>query len=56
MIISMITLLLCDVIQEEVKYAGKDYLCVKIRQGPEGYKTFFMLNSIEHKIYQAHKC
>ena len=23
---------------------------------PLGYKTFFMLNSAEHKIYPAHKC
>ena len=23
---------------------------------PRGYKTFFMLNSVEHKIYLAHKC
>ena len=22
----------------------------------QGYKTFFMLNSAEHKIYPAHKC
>ena len=22
----------------------------------QGYKTFFMLNSTEHKIYRAHKC
>ena len=21
-----------------------------------GYKTFFMLNSVEHKIFPAHKC
>ena len=21
-----------------------------------GYKTFFMLNSIEHEIFPAHKC
>ena len=21
-----------------------------------GYKTFFMLNSVEHEIYPAHKC
>ena len=27
---------------------------LKIR--PQGYKTFFMLNSTEHKIYHAHKC
>ena len=23
---------------------------------PRGYKTFFMLNSVEHKIFPAHKC
>ena len=23
---------------------------------PRGYKTFFMLNSIEHEIFSAHKC
>ena len=23
---------------------------------PQGYKTFFMLNSAEYEIYQAHKC
>ena len=23
--------------------------------GPRGYKTFFMLNSVEHKILNAHK-
>ena len=23
---------------------------------PQGYKTFFMLNSIEHEIFPAHKC
>ena len=23
---------------------------------PQGYKTFFMLNSTEHEIYPAHKC
>ena len=23
---------------------------------PRGYKTFFMLNSIEHEIFPAHKC
>ena len=23
---------------------------------PRGYKTFFILNSAEHKIYSAHKC
>ena len=23
---------------------------------PQGYKTFFMHNSAEHKIYLAHKC
>ena len=23
---------------------------------PRGYKTFFMLNSIEHEIFPAHRC
>ena len=23
---------------------------------PEGYKTFFMLNSAEHENFPAHKC
>ena len=23
---------------------------------PQGYKTFFILNSAEHEIYPAHKC
>ena len=23
---------------------------------PQGYKTFFMLNSTEHEIFAAHKC
>ena len=23
---------------------------------PRGYKTFYMLNSIEHEIFHAHKC
>ena len=23
---------------------------------PEGFKTFFIINSTEHEIYQAHKC
>ena len=23
---------------------------------PQGYKTYLMLNSIEHEIYPAHKC
>ena len=23
---------------------------------PQGYETFFMLNSVEHKIFPAHKC
>ena len=26
------------------------------RSWPQGYKTFFMLNSGEHEIYPAHKC
>ena len=27
-----------------------------IEAWPQGYKTFFMLNSTEHEIYPAHKC
>ena len=23
---------------------------------PRGYKTFFMLNSVEHEIFPAHEC
>ena len=23
---------------------------------PQGYKTFFMLNSVVHEIFPAHKC
>ena len=26
------------------------------RARARGYKTFFMLNSIEHEIFPAHKC
>ena len=48
----------------------KTYICVKsqtiarqerrelqhLKTKPQGYKTFFVLNSTEHKIYPAHKC
>ena len=27
----------------------------KAKSSPQGYKTFFMLNSVEHKIFPAHK-
>ena len=33
--------------------ATKNY---STRSGPPGYKTSFMLNSAEHKIYHAYKC
>ena len=30
--------------------------CTKYETRPQGYKTFFMLNSAEHEIYPANKC
>ena len=36
-----------DDVTEEI-FGGKTW--------PRGYKTFFVLNSDEHKIYPAHKC
>ena len=30
------------------------YFEMKVR--PRGYKTFFMLNSVEHEIFLTHKC
>ena len=27
-----------------------------MKPGPQGYKTFSMLNTAEHEIYPAHKC
>ena len=37
-----------------------DFLCLKENPftltRPRGYKTFFMLNSVEHEIFPAHKC
>ena len=30
--------------------------CVPMEVWPQGYKTFFMLNSTEHEIFPAHKC
>ena len=36
---------------------GKELLDIKSTvPGPQGFKTFFMLNSAEHEIYPAHKC
>ena len=29
------------------------FLC---KSRPRGYKTFFMLNSVKHELYSAHKC
>ena len=29
--------------------------CVPAKIRPRGYKTFFMLNSVEHEILNAHK-
>ena len=27
-----------------------------MKNRPRGYKTFFMLNSVEHEILNAHRC
>ena len=31
-------------------------MCFWIRSGPEVILKFFMLNSVEHEIFPAHKC
>ena len=36
---------------------SNDFFAVDVNETrPRGYKTFFMLNSAETKIYPAHKC
>ena len=35
-------------------YVEYELASVEIR--PRGYKTFFVLNSVEHEIFPAHKC
>ena len=39
-----------------VTMIGYGLLSVIVNVWPQGYKTFFMLNSAEHEIYPAHKC
>ena len=39
---------------QDQQYQGSFNMQGKIR--PRGYKTFFMLNSVEHEIFPAHKC
>ena len=36
------------------KWLGSYAIFKGVRTWPRGYKTFFMLNSAEHKIYPAH--
>ena len=40
-----------------LKFSGKDGIMYRLTQiyRPRGYKTFFMLNSVEHEILNAHK-
>ena len=38
----------------EFPLKGKNFLLEETR--PQGYKTFFMLNSTEHEFFPAHKC
>ena len=42
---------------DEVSLSSNSVLVLKIRRvnRPRGYKTFFMLNSIEHEILNSHK-
>ena len=51
--ISMIILFLL-VIQKGLLSNTRESMCTKYR--PRGCKTFFMLKSVEHEIYLAHKC
>ena len=44
-------------VQENPDFVAREQTgTTKGQTRPQGYKTFFMLNSIEHKIYHAHKC
>ena len=38
------------------EYKKYKQLALISRPWPRGYKTFFMLNSVEHEICPAHKC
>ena len=35
---------------------SKENMSLQLVTEPRGYNYFFMLNSIEHEIYHAHKC
>ena len=42
---------------QQMQHLSKPYLeCHSEVTWPRGYKTFFMLNSVEHEILNAHKC
>ena len=45
-----------DVIENHVLFTVCEHFDLKLQNWPQGYKTFFMLNSIEHEIFPAHKC
>ena len=41
----------------EVKILTEKNRCVNfMKNRPRGYKTFFMLKSVEHEILNAHRC
>ena len=40
--------------QHNAKHHGNSYKTRRTR--PRGYKTFFMLNSVKHENFPAHKC
>ena len=50
---------ICDKQNFKIRHqAGwfKHNLVTNMEIRPQGYKTIFMLNWAEHKIYPAHKC
>ena len=51
--ITLPTFLICTVVNCETNIRWEIFTVVQIRA--RGYKTFFMLNSVEHKILNAHK-
>ena len=43
-------------VQQNLIYGWKDFcLQQELKPGPEVIKNFFMLNSVEHEILNAHK-
>ena len=51
--------LIINILFKTVLNSSPDHISVsrifKFQTWPQGYKTFFMLNSVEHEILNAHK-